>query len=510
MKKTLLLFTIIACNCSSFSQSPVLSILQPTCASPSATVQVISPLSNSGPIASNLYISEVTDANLGGLSYIEIFNGTGITVNLSNYKLKIFSNGSTTPSCNLTLSGAVSSGNVFIVAVGSSTNLGGVTPNLTFSACAGFNSNDAVMLTTNNDVAIDLWGSINGSVFTPQGQPGYTYRRHINAPVPGLTWNPSDWDALDPEDYSNIGIYSTAINYNYSLDGGALQTSPFFNQLASGTHVIAVQNTATTVTSQTPFDIMPLTFSTPVTNFVYPPVPCESTNLLIPITPANFTSGGIFFATQPLVIDISSGIIDLAQTPPGTYLITYTVAPNVALCSNGGSYTFNFYVQPLSATPQGNSDQTPTVANPTLTNLVVFPTTVSWYDSLNDALGQINSLPVNTPLLDGATYFAVNNISGCPSSPFPVTVHLNLSTATFTDSSLEIVPNPVNAVLTIQTSNNLNIDKIIISDLTGKTIITQMLLTTNNQVNVNHLAAGIYLIEGFSGNQKFQSKFIKQ
>ena len=76
MKKTILFFTMIASSFSGFSQSPVLSISQPTCFSPFGTVEVISPLSNAGPTAQNLYISEVTDADLGGLSYIEIYNET--------------------------------------------------------------------------------------------------------------------------------------------------------------------------------------------------------------------------------------------------------------------------------------------------------------------------------------------------------------------------------------------------------------------------------------------------
>ncbi len=93
-------------------------------------------------------------------------------------------------------------------------------------------------------------------------------------------------------------------------------------------------------------------------------------------------------------------------------------------------------------------------------------------------------------------------------SAVAVTVHLNLSKPTFFDSSFRIVPNPARDTLTIQT-NNLNIDKIIISDLSGKAVLTQSLIT-GNQMDVDHLETGIYLIEGFSGNQKFQSKFIKQ
>jgi len=508
MKKTILFFTILAFHINSFSQEPVLSILQPTCVSFGGTVEVLSPLSNAGPTAQNLYISEVTDANLGGLSYIEIYNGTGAAVDLSNYKLKIYLNGSANSSCDLTLSGLLNTSNAFVVAIGSVTNLGGVTPNLTFASCAGFNTNDAVVLTTINNVAIDLWGATDGTAFTPLGQPGYTYRRQLDVPVPSLTWNVADWDALGNEDYSNVGTYSTSVNYQYSLDEGVYQSSTFFSQVAPGNHVITAQNIATGATAQTSFDIMPMESTIPVTNFIYPPVVCN-TNPLIPITPPNFTTGGLFFGTQPLVIDAVSGIINLAQTPPGYYLITYMVNQNLALCLNAGSYTLGLTILPTSSIPQGNANQTLTISNPTLMNLVVFPTNVTWYESYADALNLTNPLLNDTPVADGLTYYAVNNNSGCPSDPFPVTVNLSLSAATFTDFSFEIVPNPVNVSLTIQTTNNLIIDQIIIRDLTGKTVIPQTTVN-NNQVQVEQLAAGMYLIEGTNGDQKFQSKFIKQ
>ncbi|HNP34156.1 MAG TPA: hypothetical protein PKN96_12755, partial [Flavobacterium sp.] len=44
----------------------------------------------------DLIISEVTDTNYGGLSYIEIYNATGTTVDLSSYSLQFFANGSST------------------------------------------------------------------------------------------------------------------------------------------------------------------------------------------------------------------------------------------------------------------------------------------------------------------------------------------------------------------------------------------------------------------------------
>ena len=43
---------------------------------------------------SELFISEVTDASAGSLTYVEIFNATGATVDMTNYEVRITNNGS--------------------------------------------------------------------------------------------------------------------------------------------------------------------------------------------------------------------------------------------------------------------------------------------------------------------------------------------------------------------------------------------------------------------------------
>jgi len=82
-----------------------------------------------------------------------------------------------------------------------------------------------------------------------------------------------------------------------------------------------------------------------------------------------------------------------------------------------------------------------------------------------------------------------------------------LGITTFNEAQLNIYPNPVNTQLTIRLSNKISIEKIIITDLTGKAILTQQ--QNNDTINVENFAKGIYIIEAFSGNEKFQSKFIK-
>jgi hypothetical protein len=74
--------------------------------------------------------------------------------------------------------------------------------------------------------------------------------------------------------------------------------------------------------------------------------------------------------------------------------------------------------------------------------------------------------------------------------------------------NLKIYPNPTSSILTLQTPNNLSLDNITITDLTGKVVLTQTINTT--LVNVASLASGMYVIEAVSGNEKWVSKFIKE
>lgn len=75
-------------------------------------------------------------------------------------------------------------------------------------------------------------------------------------------------------------------------------------------------------------------------------------------------------------------------------------------------------------------------------------------------------------------------------------------------TTITIFPNPTTSIVNLTISNAVTIDKVIVVDVTGKTVLQQNQNTT--QVNVEKLAAGLYIIEAFSGNDKFTSKFVKQ
>ena len=190
---------------------PTVTVTQPTCAVPTGSIVFTGPVNPAPlPVPAELFISEVTDEDVGALTYVELYNGTGVTKNLANYRLKIYNNGGATANCDLLLSGSMPNNSVFVVSVGSAVNLGGVTPDFYWSGCgSGINNNDNIRLTTSGNAEIDLWGRTDGVAFTPATAAGYSYRRLTTAPHPSMTWNPADWTALDPQDYTDVGGINT-------------------------------------------------------------------------------------------------------------------------------------------------------------------------------------------------------------------------------------------------------------------------------------------------------------
>ena len=85
---------------------------------------------------------------------------------------------------------------------------------------------------------------------------------------------------------------------------------------------------------------------------------------------------------------------------------------------------------------------------------------------------------------------------------------MNNNTINFDNKDIILYPNPAQKTLLLQTKTDTTIDKIIITDLSGKIILEQ--IQNTNQINVEQLSNGMYFIEAFSGDEKFTSKFVKE
>ncbi len=331
---------------------PTVNITQPNCVTTTGTIDVTSPLSPGGVLPTDIFISEVTDESTGSLTYIELFNGTGSAKDLSNYKLKIYNNGNSFTSCDISLTGIIANNSTNVIKVSSNANQGGVVPNQIYTTCAGVNTNDNIRLTNSTDAEIDLWGSTDGVDFTPNNETGYTYRRISTAPIPSTTWNTADWTALDPQDYSNVGLYTpfSSFVYQYNIDGGPWQFTTTFNNVPLGPHVINVQDITTGCTSFLNVTIQPDFVTTPVTTISYTTPVCNNASNLTPdTTAAGFVTGGTYTSNpNTLVINASTGVVDVVNSPSGTFVITYAVLADLPNCISAGSSTFTITIDPIT------------------------------------------------------------------------------------------------------------------------------------------------------------------
>ena len=115
---------------------------------------------------SQLFFSEYVEG-LQQQQGIEIFNGTTSTVNLSGYKVELYSNGASTPSNTANLSGSLGQGDVYVIAnsaaVAAITDFANLISTVTY-----FNGNDAIALKYNNTI-INIIGQIGTDPGTPVG-----------------------------------------------------------------------------------------------------------------------------------------------------------------------------------------------------------------------------------------------------------------------------------------------------------------------------------------------------
>ena len=188
----------------------------------------------------NLFISEVTDSNSGGLTYVEIYNGTASPVSLSGYLIKVTNNAAAYTAGNtVTLDPTVTLavGSTYVVALGSTVSPcgtaggdGSLADQIAGTGVTSINfgsgSDDHIAL-FNGPTLIDSWGDpADNNWSTTQGPrtwgtEGATFRRKNTAtPLPRTTFFLSDWNVTDwtgstsafcaNNDYSDVGIYTVS------------------------------------------------------------------------------------------------------------------------------------------------------------------------------------------------------------------------------------------------------------------------------------------------------------
>ncbi|MDD2799697.1 MAG: lamin tail domain-containing protein [Bacteroidales bacterium] len=185
-----------------------------------ATGYILDVYTKSGPSVSDLIISEYLEGTSNNKA-LEIYNGTGVSVDLSGYSLKKQVNGAGAYGNELVLSGSLANKGTYVIANSSAnasiTGLANLTTSL---AVMTFNGNDAIGL-FKAGTQIDEVG-----VFNQVANWGIdvTLSRKTSVTAPKATYDAADWDILATDYYSGLGLFQVntpVAGSPFSVSGGA-------------------------------------------------------------------------------------------------------------------------------------------------------------------------------------------------------------------------------------------------------------------------------------------------
>jgi hypothetical protein len=358
---------------------------------------------SSGGNASDLFISEYIEGSSNNKG-IEIYNGTGATIDLSTYSLKQYNNGASTPTYTLALSGNLTNGSVYRIVHSSQTIFGTNYDLSTTASVIGFNGNDAMAI-FNGTTLVDVVGPIGDA--TDWGKD-VTLVRKAAATVPANTYTSSDWDSYGTDIVTNWGAHTfsggstkTFVSGYEDLDVSNVTTYPVTG-LAQGTtyyYVVRAYNAY-----GTSGDSNEITVNTTSTSNIPPSI----TNIVLS------PSTGI---TSSTTVSVSATITDSDGTVEGAELYWGTTSGNLSNHIAMSNTTGTTWVTVTSIPAQAN-------------NTTVYYAVYAMDDGLEETTSPEASYtvtdPVNTPP-------SITNIVHTPSTGITSSDTVSIS-ATITDS----------------------------------------------------------------------------
>ena len=174
-----------------------------------------------GGSGNDLFFSEYAEGSSNN-KYLEIYNGTGVSVDLSTYKIELYGNGSVTATRNLdlsTLSNTTLANNEVLVIYNASANDVIKNEGDFSSGVIFFNGDDAIAL-LKNDIVIDVIGKIGEDPGTGWEVAGITEATKDHTLIrksavtngntdwtasAGTNTSNSEWEVKDKDDFSSIG-----------------------------------------------------------------------------------------------------------------------------------------------------------------------------------------------------------------------------------------------------------------------------------------------------------------
>ncbi|SDK57101.1 lamin tail domain-containing protein, partial [Flavobacterium noncentrifugens] len=312
--------------------------------------------------SSDIYISELYDAQAGDGGVIEIYNGTATTVNLSGYTITRAGDVGGPVNYTINLSGTIPPGGVYLIGIGTGVIPCGWTASQGQHYSTGFNANDEFMLYHS--------GTLIDNIQTPNNV-GYSLIRNPNAIAPKTAFNGNDWNqnSSNTESCTDIGVHhvtpvtvpvvtsptsksaceSKNVSFTAPLSNPAGYSFQWkvLNAAGSWVNVLNVAPYSNVTTNTLTINPVPANFNA---NQYY----CQMTsggNILVS-NASQLTVTPALIADFPTPLNICSGdAITIGNTSPngvaGTWSsafsntvgATYTFTPNAGQCAVGQTLT---------------------------------------------------------------------------------------------------------------------------------------------------------------------------
>lgn len=410
------------------------------------------------PTTSELFISEYIE----GSSYnkaIEIANYTGASVDLSNYSIRKQSNGSGNWS-NLSLSGTLANGDVYIIAnTAASSAITNVADLTTSSSSLNFNGNDPVAL-FNGSTLVDVIG-------TPNGGSGYfakdrTLVRKSSIDTPNTTYTINEWNIEVKNNFNFIGYHegSTPVAFDLFISE-YIEGSSYNKAIEIANHTgasVDLSDYSIRKQSNGSGSWSNLSLSGTLANGdVYVVANASSSSSIANNADLTTYSSSITFnGNDPVALFKGSTLIDIVGT------------------QNGGS---GYFAKDVTMVRKSSVDQPNTTY-----------TTDEWLFKSKDEFGFIGYHTF------GATARKTTFSQEIPNKITP-------------EKSLSIYPNP--AISELRYTINENVLRVNIFDIHGRS--QNVTVDTNrNALDVSHLSPGVYIITAQTETGIQALQFVKQ
>ncbi len=118
-----------------------------------------------------------------------------------------------------------------------------------------------------------------------------------------------------------------------------------------------------------------------------------------------------------------------------------------------------------------------------------------------------SSSPANLTIVGNTLYFTANNGPNGTELWALATEALSIDEPIHGSNTISIYPNPTRDIMNIHNPSNINIDKIVVTDMTGKKVMERK--NAANDLNLSSLQNGIYVVSIHSNEKTFVSKIIK-